>query len=136
MVTKKKSIFDTIEKGAKQVGFTLMETLISLLLVLIGVLFVTRVIMFSLDLNKKSRLRLKLWQQANNQIHTLLSKPFDSDILVPGNHSTQEDLLKIKWKVKPVTPTLKRIDISIVYKQLTREEYFYKSKTIKSIPDL
>lgn len=116
-------------------GFTLIETMISLFIVLIGVLFITKTIIFSLDFNKKSFIRLKLVQAVENQIHTLMSKPYDSEILSPGEYSSQENFFRIKWEVNPVTSSLKKINISITYKQLIRKSFFYKSKTIKIIPD-
>lgn len=126
----------TLEKKSRQGGFTLIETLVSLFLVLIGVLFVTKVIIFSLDLNKKSLIRLKLCQQVSNQIHTLLSKPFNSEKLLPGNFTATRDAFRIKWTITPITPTLKKIDLSVSYKKFFRKSYGYKSKTIKTNPDL
>jgi len=125
-----------MDKLSPAAGFTLIETLISLFLVLIGVLFIGKTIIFSLDINKKSFIRLKLWQTYESQIHTLLSKPYDSKNLLPGNYSSQKDLFKIKWEVSPVSPTLKKINISITYKHFTRKGFLYKSKTIKTSSDI
>jgi Tfp pilus assembly protein PilV len=132
----KKTPASTMGKKSRTAGFTLIETLISLFLVLIGVLFITKVIIFSLDLNKKSLIRLKLWQQVNNQMHTLLSKPYNSEKLLPGNFTTTRDTFRIKWTITPITSTLKKIDLSVSYKQFLRKSYGYKSKTINTNPDL
>lgn len=120
-------------------GVTLLEALISLTLILLAIMFVTRILIHSLDVDRKSRLRLKINQIFTGEVHRLLSRPFDSEELSAGSHSRQEKDILARWQVEDVSPTLKRFKMTIVYQERTKQGYFYKSRffhTLSGGPDI
>jgi prepilin-type N-terminal cleavage/methylation domain-containing protein len=117
----------------KEKGFTLIELLVSLLLVLLALLFMFNIIIFSIDGSKKSHIRLQLSQKLESCKNRLLSKSFDSVELKDGYLSIDEDPFKICQTINSISPVLKKIKISISYRSLTRQIFFYKSKYIKEV---
>jgi prepilin-type N-terminal cleavage/methylation domain-containing protein len=122
-----------VKQQEKEKGFTLVELLISLMLILVALLFILNIIVFSIDGSKKSYIRLQLSQKSESYKNVLLSKPFDSMELQDGQSSIDEAPFKIYQDIISISPTLKRIKISIFYKSLSRQIYFYKSKYIKEV---
>ncbi len=114
-------------------GFTLIETLVSFFLVFMGVLFITQMIFFSLDYYKKSLLRLNLQQKLQSETQLLTSKPFDATELNTGIYVKKDDPFKITWEVFDLTPTIKKIVLSVGHKQFSRRVCFFKSKYIFTI---
>jgi len=113
-------------------GFTLIETLVSLLLIAMAILLIAKVIVCAFDGLKKSRIRLNVSQEMESCKNQLLSKSFDCNELKAGSYSKKENHIKKNWEIKSITPTLKIIHLSISYKGLTKRVYFYKSKYIKN----
>jgi prepilin-type N-terminal cleavage/methylation domain-containing protein len=124
---------EKMKSQEKEKGFTLIELLVSLLLVLLALLFIINIIVFSIDGNKKSYIRLQLSQKLESCKNLLLSKPFDSAELKDGHSSTDEEPFKINQDINSISPVLKKIKMSISYKSLTRQIFFYKSKYIKEV---
>ena len=120
------------QPGAKAKGFTLIETLVSLVLIALAILLIAKVIVCAFDGHKKSRIRLNVSQELEFCKNQLLSKSFDSDELKVGSYSKKENHIKKNWQIKSITPTLKIIHLVISYKGLTKRVYFYKSKYIKN----
>ncbi len=123
---------DINRKMMKEKGFTLVETLFSLLLILLAILLMTRVIICAVDGLKKSRIRFNTIQEIESRKNRLLSTPFDSVELEDGSYSKEENHFKMKWIIKSITPTLKVIDLWVSYRGLTKRAYFYRSKFIKN----
>jgi len=133
---KKMKKYEELEKTARgqtQGGFTLIETLVSWALVLLGILFISRVVIFSLDGLKKTRIRLEISQKVESYKNRLLSKPFHSPDLADGFDCLEEGLYKIDRYISSISPTLKKIKFVISYKILTRQLIFYKSKFIREV---
>jgi prepilin-type N-terminal cleavage/methylation domain-containing protein len=122
-----------MKQQEKEKGVTLVELLISLMLVLVALLYLSNIFVFSIDGTKKSLIRLHLSQKLEFKKNLLLSKSFDSEELKDGHYSIDEDLFKIYQDIISISPTLKRIKISIFYKSLSRQIFFYKSKYIKEV---
>jgi Tfp pilus assembly protein PilV len=114
-------------------GFTLIETLVSLILVFMGVLFVTQTISFSMDYYKKSQLRLQVQQKLQSESHLLASKPFEAHELNQGEYSKDDDPFKITWNVCELTPTIKKITLTVTHKQFSRKICLFKSKYLFGI---
>jgi Tfp pilus assembly protein PilV len=134
----KKSEFKTMkcndaELRQGQRGFTLVEIIVSWMLVLLSLLFICRVVVFAFDSFKKSRIRLHMSQKLESAKDLLLSKPFHSSDLEEGYTAVEEGLFKIDRKITDLSATLKRIRLSISYKTLTRQLIFYKSKYIQEV---
>ena len=120
------------QTNMKTKGFTLVETLFSLLLISLAILLITRIIICALDGHKKSQIRFKTLQEIEFCKNQLLSKPFDSVELEEGSYSKEENHFKMKWIIKSITPTLKIIDLWVSYRGLTKRAYFYRSQYIKN----
>ena len=114
-------------------GFTLVEIIVSWMLVLLSLLFVCRIVVFAFDSFKKSRIRLQMTQKLESSKNLLLSKPFQSTDLSAGHTAGEDGLFKIDQEITDLSPTLKRIRLSISYKILTRQIIFYKSKYIPGV---
>lgn len=123
----------TIKRKSKEKGFSLIELLFTMLLVLAALLLMSNVIIRSIDGNKKSYIRFQLSQKLESGKNRLLSKPFDSEELKDGRSVTQEDSFKVVRSISSLSPTLKVITLSISYKTLTRQIFFYKSRYIKEV---
>lgn len=117
-------------------GFTLIETLVSLLLIALAILLISEVIVCAIDGHKKSQIRFKIGQEIESCKNRLLAKSFDSVELKDGSYSKEENHCTMTWDIKSITPTLKMIHLSVEFeyrfKGLTKREYFYKSKYIKN----
>lgn len=116
-----------------QRGFTLVEIIVSWMLVLLSLLFICRIVVFAFDSFKKSRIRLQMSQKLESTKDMLLSKPFHSPDLAEGHTKTEDGLFMIEREITGLSPTLKRIRLSISYRVLTRLIIFYKSKYILEV---
>lgn len=114
-------------------GFTLIEVLVSWLLVLLALLFISKIIVFSFDGIKKSRIRLEITQKLETCKNQLLSKPFDSQELKDGHSSIDDGVFRVTRDISSLCLTLKEIKLSIAYKTLSKQIYFYKSMYIKEV---
>lgn len=116
-------------------GFTIVETLCSLLLAALAVLLLGQTMVSALNTDKQSALRFDMMQTMEYYKNQLVSKPFADPQLTAGNYSGQDNdkHFKMKWVITDLSPTLKAVDFSISYKNLGKRSYFYKSGTIKNI---
>ena len=116
-------------------GFTIVETLCSLLLAALAVLLLAQTMVSAMDTDKQSALRFNMLQTMEYYKNQLVSKPFDDPQLTAGNYSDEDKdkHFKMKWVISDISPTLKAVDFSISYKSLGKRSYFYKSGTIKNI---
>lgn len=114
-------------------GFTLLEVMISLMLVLLVMLFVSGVMIYSLDGLKKSRLRLIISQRLEEDKNRLLSKSFDAPELYPKHWINKEGLFQFSGDIRDIEPTLKRIQLTMSYRTFTQKMIFYKSMHIQEV---
>ncbi len=137
-LSRSKTIIPTSSNEEK--GFTIIETLFSLLLVALAVLLLTRAVVTAIDTYKKSRIRFIMSQEIESCKNKLLSTSFDSLQLQDGNYSKKENIFAFNWEIKSITPTIKAIKLSVSFsvslkhraKGFTRQVYFYRSKYIKN----
>jgi Tfp pilus assembly protein PilV len=126
--------------GNRVDGFTIIETLISLLLVTLVMLSTALYIVYALDGYKKSNLRFMMTQEIESRKNQLFSKPFDSPELNDGSYSEDASLISSTWDIKSLTPSLKSIHLSVSIKSkygtFKKKIDFYKSKYIKSIKEV
>jgi len=120
-------------KNKTESGFTLIETLFSLLLVFLALIFICKTLIFSIYVNRNSLIRFKIVQKYEYYKYYLSSKSFDLIELKQGSHLKYENKFKINWIVKNITTSLKKITIKISYKDLMKQNFIYKSKFIKEI---
>lgn len=117
----------------KKRGFTIIEVLFSLLIISLALVFISKVIINSINLNKKSHIKFNILQKFECQKNTLISKPFYSTDLRIGNFSKRDGRFKLSWKIENVTESLKKINLSVSYKILKKQAYFLKSKFIREV---
>jgi Tfp pilus assembly protein PilV len=120
------------KKPEKDSGFTIIETLFSLLLILLALMSISQMITAAIGAQRKSTLRFNMQQKIEYCRNQLLSKSFAAAELEEGSYSTAENPLKINWDIKDISPTLKFIHLSVSYKKITKKAYFYKSRYIKN----
>lgn len=120
------------KKPGKDRGFTIIETLFSLLLISLALMSIAQMITAAIDAQKKSNLRFMMQQKIEYCRDQLVSKPFAAVELEEGSYSIEEKPLKINWDIKNISPTLKLIHLSVSYKNITKKAYFYISKYIKN----
>jgi Tfp pilus assembly protein PilV len=113
-------------------GFTIIETLFSLLLISLALMSISQMITAAIDAQKKSTLRFNMQQKIEYCRAKLVSTSFTAAELEEGSYSSPAPPLKINWDIKDISPTLKLIHLSVSYKKITKQAYFYISKYIKN----
>jgi len=121
-----------VKKPGKDSGFTIIETLFSLLLISLALVSISQMITAAIDAQKKSTLRFNMQQKIEYCRNQLVSKSFAAAELEEGSYSIVETPLKINWDIKNISPALKLIHLSVSYKKITKKAYFYISKYIKN----
>ncbi|NIM13654.1 MAG: hypothetical protein GTO45_16170 [Candidatus Aminicenantes bacterium] len=123
-------------KQFKVNGFTILETFIALLIAALALVLVSNIIVSAIGVHKRSYIRLQITQKIESCKNQLLSKPFDAAELQDGHYSKEDHLFILKQDIISITPTLKIIHISVIYKykyhRITKKTYFYKSKYINA----
>ncbi len=119
--------------GQNRNGFTLIDSLFSLILIILALLFITKIFFFSMKGNQRSFTRLQLSQEMETCKNRFLSKPFHSPELAEGRATSENDRLKIASTIHTISPGLKKITLSVSSQYLTRQTYFYKSRYIKEV---
>lgn len=120
------------KKPGKDSGFTIIETLFSLLLISLALMSIAQMITAAIDSQKKAALRFNMQQKIEYCRNQLVSKSFAATELEEGSYSTVEYPLNINWDIKNISPALKLIHLSVSYKKITKEAYFYISMYIKN----
>ncbi|MGD2089679.1 MAG: hypothetical protein PVH61_26115 [Candidatus Aminicenantes bacterium] len=123
---------EPVKKPVKDSGFTIIETLFSLLLISLALMSISQMITAAIAAQKKSTLRFNMQQKIEYCRNQLASKSFAAAELEEGNYSTLENPFKINWDIRNISPTLKLIRLSVSYKKITKKAYFYISKYIKN----
>lgn len=123
-------------KQFKVNGFTILETLIALLITALALLLVSNIIVSAIGVYKRSYIHMQITQKIEFCKNQLQSKPFDAGELQDGHYSKEDHLFILKLDINSITPTLKIIYISVIYKykyyRITKKSYFYKSKFINT----
>ena len=120
------------KKIEKNDGFSLIEVLISLLLVSLTMISIVRCITYSLTEYRKSVTRFHMVQEMENCRNSLLAKDFDLLDTGTGTYETTGGRIALTWKVENLSSTLKRVEISVSYGVFKRNIYFYKSRFINN----
>ncbi|HLP57446.1 MAG TPA: hypothetical protein VK186_01385 [Candidatus Deferrimicrobium sp.] len=122
-----------MKKLENERGFTIIEVMVSWTLVLLALLFVGDIIIFAINGTGMSRLRIEISQKLESCKNELATKPFNSIELAAGSFTRIDGPFKIDHHIANLGPTLKMITLSITYKTLSKQIYFYKSKYIEEI---
>ena len=120
------------KKVKKNDGFSLVEVLVSLLIVSLTMTAIGRCITYSLTEYRKSVTRFYMVQEMENCRNSLLAKDFDSLDTGNGKYEKNGGRITLTWKVESLSSTLKRVKLSVSYGVLKRNIYFYKSRFINN----
>jgi prepilin-type N-terminal cleavage/methylation domain-containing protein len=88
-------------------GFTLIETMITLAVVMLAVLANARVLTAALTQSRGAALRFRLVDKLEFYKNYLASRPFAAVELAAGGHEGAADGAAIEWRVRDSSPTLK-----------------------------
>lgn len=108
-------------------GFTLIETMVSLSLLLLAVLFSARIIVFALEQSRRSSLRFRVVEKLDYYKNYLASLSFASPELASGEHGEENGEFKVSWRVQLATPFLKCVRLTAATPQYALPLLFYKS---------
>jgi prepilin-type N-terminal cleavage/methylation domain-containing protein len=114
-------------------GFTLIETLVSLALLMLAVLFSARITVFALDQSRHSSLRFRLIETCDYYKNYLSSLPFSSPDLVEGSHQQVGQKFTVTWRVELAEAELKRINLLVAGPNYSLPLAFYKSHFIQEV---
>jgi type II secretory pathway pseudopilin PulG len=108
-------------------GFTLIETMVTLCLVMLAVLFSARVIVFALEASRRSSLRFRLVETLDDYKNYLSSLPFAAPGLAAGAHEEAKGGFKVAWRVQLAGPFLKSVRLTAAAPGYSLPLVFYKS---------
>jgi hypothetical protein len=114
-------------------GFTLIETLASLALLMLAVLFSARIVVFALDHSRNSSLRFRLIETSDYYKNYLSSLPFSAPDLADGSHRQDSQRFIVTWRVEPAVDGLKKINLLVAGPNYSLPMAFYKSHFIQEV---
>ncbi|MEN8153579.1 MAG: prepilin-type N-terminal cleavage/methylation domain-containing protein [Acidobacteriota bacterium] len=114
-------------------GFTLIETLVSLLIISYSIIFFLNTILFSMQETGRSSVRFKVFQKIDFEKNRLLSIIFESPELTEGYSQKKENNMIISKQIVNRGPELKKIYIEVQYKNFISKIVFFRSKIIKEV---
>lgn len=94
-------------------GFTLIETLLALSLVMLAVLASTRTMVAALAWTRQARARFRLVEKLDYYKNTLSSLPHEAAELVPGTHERRDGEFRAQWQVEADGADLKRVRLAV-----------------------
>jgi len=114
-------------------GFTLIETLVALTLLLVAVLFSARITIFALHQARQAGFRFRLMEAGDYYKHYLSSIPFQAPELANGAHCQVSREFVMSWRVAAVAPGLKRVRMRAAGPKHSIAVDFYKSNSIQEV---
>jgi len=114
-------------------GFTLIETLVSLALLILAVLFSARVMFFALGQSRQAELRFRLVETGDYYRNYLSSQPFSAPDLADGSHRQDDRALVVTWRVEPAEAGLKKISLLAAGPHCALPLVFYRSRLIQEV---
>jgi prepilin-type N-terminal cleavage/methylation domain-containing protein len=114
-------------------GFTLVETLVTMTLLLLAVLFSARIMSVALNQSRQASLRFHLMEAADNHKHYLSSRPFLAPELAPGSHRQVGQEFVVAWRVEAAAAGLKRVTLLTTGGRYSLTNVFYKSLFIQEV---
>ncbi len=108
-------------------GFTLIETMVAMVLVMLAVLFSARIIVFALEASRRSSLRFRLVETLDDYKNYLSSLSFAAPGLAAGAHEEERRGFKIAWRVQLAGPFLKSVRLTAAAPGYSLPLDFYKS---------
>lgn len=114
-------------------GFTLIETLVSLSLLLLAVLFSTRILVAALGQTRSAAIRFRVLQRLDDYKNYLEALPLDAAELAAGAHSRQESELRVDWRVQDESTSLKRVRLRATARHYALALVLHRSRFILAV---
>lgn len=114
-------------------GFTLIETLVALALMLAAVLFSARITIFALAQERQAHVRFRLLAACDYYKNYLSSLPFSAPDLADGCHRQTGREFVVSWRVAPAGTGLKKIDLLAAGPRCSLPLFFFKSRLIQEV---
>ena len=108
-------------------GFTLIETMVSMSLIMLAVLFSARIIVFALEQSRRAVLRFRLVEKLDDYKNYLSSLSFAAPGLAAGEHGEENGGFRVSWRVQLITPFLKSVRLEAATPHYALPLFFYKS---------
>jgi len=94
-------------------GFTLIEVLVTLTLMLLAILFSSRIMVSALDQTRKTAARFRLLEALDYYRNYLASLPMASPELAAGPHARTDGGCRADWQVEEAGSFLKRVRLAV-----------------------
>jgi prepilin-type N-terminal cleavage/methylation domain-containing protein len=114
-------------------GFTLVETLVSLSLLLLAVLLSSRVIISALGQSRQATQRFRMVEMLDYYKNYLSSLSLAAPELAEGSHGRNEREFRVNWRVEAAGTFLKRVDLSVAGPQGSLTFVLFRSKFIQEV---
>ncbi len=111
-------------------GFTIIETMVSILIIMFGVILIASILIHSIKVNKRTSDIFYIDQKADYVKNLLLSKSFNSTDLKEGESKKNDEDYKIIYKIIDRSDSLKEIILSVGKNNIKKKYVFFKSKYI------
>lgn len=109
-------------------GFTLIETMVSLSLLMLAVLASARIIVFAFEQSRRAALRFRLIEKLDYYKNYLSSLPFADPELVAGEHRLKLAGCEVRWRVREESPILKCVRLTAAAPHYALPLSFCRSK--------
>jgi len=114
-------------------GFTLIETLVALALLLAAVLFSARITIFALAQARQAGMRFRLLATCDYYKNYLSSLPFSAADLADGSHRQAGREFIVTWRVAPAGTGMKKIELLAAGLHCALPLVFFKSRLIQEV---
>lgn len=121
-----------LKKSKANHGFTILETMVSLVLVFLALVIMSRVTASAMQAYTKARASFYLLQECETQQNKMIGKPYDSPEWQARNQEYNTHQYTIKVDIQNRTPELKfaRLTLCDVIRHIQISTQFYKSQYI------
>ncbi len=112
-------------------GFTLVEVLVSMILISFASIFLMKCMITSLNSVKNSNLRFRVSRALDIKKNHLLSKSFNSVGLSEGVREENSDQIEIEISIMDLTPGLKKLTLTGRSGKFSTVSVFHISESIR-----
>jgi type II secretory pathway component PulJ len=114
-------------------GFTLVETLVSLSLLMLAVLSSSRIMVAALAQTRQAQARFRLVEKLDYYKNYLSSLPPGAAELAPGPHSGQDGEIRAQWRVEDAGAFLKRVRLEVANAHLSLRLALCRSQFLREV---
>jgi hypothetical protein len=114
-------------------GFTLIETLVSLSLLMLAVLSSSRIMVSALAWTRQAQARFRLVEELDHYKNYLSSLSFAATELVGGPHGRQDGEFRATWRVDDAGPFMKRVSLAVADSRQSLRLVLCRSRFIREV---